>query len=48
MSDAASDLANRGEPFIALVACQVLRLIGVLDLGEVKIQELIEGSDRRD
>jgi hypothetical protein len=47
MGDAARHLADGGQPLDALLAGQVLRLIGVLDDGQVQIQQQIEGEPCR-
>ena len=40
-------LADGSQPFVALLSGRVLRLVGVLDLGEVQIDESVEGPDGR-
>ena len=46
--DAAGDLAQRGQPLAVPEAGGVLGLVGVLDLGQVEVHELVERPDRRD
>ena len=47
VGDAAGDLAERRQPLAALVAGGVLGLVGVLDDGQVEVEQLVERPDRR-